>query len=196
MKQEYVLPKFRIPGQPNWLVRGVWALAGVVTISLGALGVAYWRRTAAATVQQPVAQLPVAPAPAAPPPAAPAAATKPGAPVAPAAPAAKPVGMGKLALNKRPGARFGAGRYHRYGKGKLGARARGGKRALAARRAYLRKKRLLAARRAHAGWPAKPVAGAGGGLAGARGRTPTPSAATANKAKAGDPIDDILRNFK
>jgi hypothetical protein len=193
MKQEYVLPKFRIPGQANWLVRGVWFIAGVVTLSLGALGLAYWRRSA----QAPVAVVAPAPSPVAP--AAPPVAARPGAPATAVPAPARPLGApgapatGKLAANKRPaGARFGRYRGRGWGKGKIGARARGGKRGLAARRAYLKKKRLLAARRANAGWPAKPAAGSGG-LSPQRGRAPT--GATANRAK-GDPIDDILKNFK
>jgi hypothetical protein len=32
MKQEIVLPKFKIPGQTNWLVRGLWIGGGVVVL--------------------------------------------------------------------------------------------------------------------------------------------------------------------
>jgi hypothetical protein len=195
MKQEYVLPKFRIPGQANWLVRGVWFVAGVVTLSLGALGLAYWRRPlppVPVVAQAPAPAAPVAPAAAKPPVAPAGAVPRPGAPPAavPGAPA-----KGNLAAAKRPGTRFGAGRGYRrgWGKGKY-AKARGGKRGLAARRAYLRKKRMLAARRGAAGWPAKPAAAAAP-LSPQRGRGTTGAPAASKSAK-GDPIDDILRNFK
>lgn len=214
MKQEYVLPKLRVPGHPNWLVRGLWVVGGIVTVWLSVLAFAIWKRTTqplAATTQAvntariapPPAFLPPTP-PATPTPAtpikAPAVPTSPTAPGTPAANTTRP-----LAAKTIPGRRLGgrgygnrgklakAGRYGQRRAGvRAGARGRaklGGGRALAARKAMLRKKRLAAAR--GAARPAVTVEFSSTAAAAPRRAAPRP----AGKGK-GDAIDEILRNFK
>jgi hypothetical protein len=205
MKQEIVLPKLRVPGQANWLLRGLWIGVTVVSVWVVVLGVQLWRRGSTET-PAPVATLPPA-APAVPTapgaaakaagPAKGAAPVKPGAPGAPAA-AATP-GAGKTFVGKFSGARHRGSRALRgragwaKGHGKV---HRGGRRALLARKAYLRKKRFHAARAAGR------VGGAGvtpGAKISSNDLFPTTGRAAAKapaKAAKGDPIDDILRNFK
>lgn len=200
MKQEIVLPKLRVPGQANWLLRGLWIGVMVVSVWVVVLGIQLWRRGSEAP--GPVAAVPPAAAatPAAPvnapttaqkPP--PAGKTAPGGPTA-----AKPLGARPLA-GKFAGNRYRGGRALRgrgvWAKGNGKAAHRGGRRALLARKAYLRKKRWQAARAARLGGaPAASPATAANDLpfSGSNRRSVKPSA----KAAKGDPIDDILRNFK
>jgi hypothetical protein len=210
MKQEIVLPKLRVPGQANWLLRGLWIGVVLVSVWVVVLGIQIMRRPEAPA---PVAALPpgapAAPAaPVAPKTAAPA--PKPGLPGAPASTAAKPGGArpvaGKFAGSRHRGGRALRGR-GTWGKAHGKGYRSGGRRALAARKAYLRKKRWHAARAAGR------LGGATAAPAGrAAARAPAGRAPAANdlsfpgsnkravkpaaKSAKGDPIDDILRNFK
>jgi hypothetical protein len=198
MKQEIVLPKLRVPGQANWLLRGLWIGVVLVSVWVVVLGVQVWRR-GALDAPAPVATLPPA-APAVPAATTPVAPIKAAAPNAPAPAAAKPI-PGKTFAGKFSGARHRGGRALRghgawaKAHGKLHPR---GRRALLVRKAYLRKKRLHAARavgRPGGGGvtPAgAPTASNDLGFPGASKRPSRPPA----KAAKGDPIDDILRNFK
>ena len=211
MKQEVVvLPKLRVPGQANWLARGLWLLGGGIIVWFAVVGFALWRRSATPSGLSDAVPVPAAPAsaPAFLPPAGaspPAGGSAPaGTPATPAPAtttlAAKP--SGALPAEKlRPGKRLrGTGRYHhgsrRWAKARgYGAGKAGGRRAYIARKAYLRKKRLLAARGAgRAGkYPVKTALS----LPANDGVGP-PDSARPRSAKAGkgDAIDDILRNFK
>jgi hypothetical protein len=201
MKQEIVLPKLRVPGQANWLLRGLWIGVTVVSVWVVVLGVQLWRR--GVNEPAPVVTLPsAAPAiPAAPvaagTPAIPGKAVAPTKPGAPGPVAAKPI-AGKGFVGKFSGARHRGGRALRGRAGwakSHGKVHRGGRRALLARKAYLRKKRFHAARAAGR------LGGAGvtpGPKTAANDLFPTtkPGAKAPAKAAKGDPIDDILRNFK
>ena len=44
MKQEIVLPKFKVPGQTNWLMRGLWIAGGVVLLQVVVVAVVLSRR--------------------------------------------------------------------------------------------------------------------------------------------------------
>jgi hypothetical protein len=179
----------------------------VVSVWVVVLGVQLWRR-GSMDAPAPVATLPPgAPAvPAAPGaaanatgPATAAAPVKPGTPGGPAPAAAARPGAGKTFVGKFSGARHRGSRALRgragwaKGHGKV---HRGGRRALLARKAYLRKKRFHAARAAGR------VGGAGvtpGAKISSNDLFPTTGRAAAKapaKAAKGDPIDDILRNFK
>jgi hypothetical protein len=50
MKQEIVLPKFTLPGErPNWLMRAVWAVGGLLVVQMGVLGLVLWKRQSSET---------------------------------------------------------------------------------------------------------------------------------------------------
>jgi hypothetical protein len=170
MKQEIVLPKFKIPGQTNWLVRGLWIGGGVVVLLtvLVVLGLAKQKGEQEAAAQRLQAEQQAAAAAAA---------------TAAQAPAPKPVRAASKTLatkapltqaaleTGKPGAlakpRAGLG-------GKTKARARAGYRKKPARQSK------LFATKAAAKSGARPAA----------------AKAPAAKAGKGDAIDDILRNFK
>ncbi|HEY0705192.1 MAG TPA: hypothetical protein VGG33_00240 [Polyangia bacterium] len=208
MKQEMLLPKLRLPGQTNWLVRGLWILAGVAAMWFAIVLATLWRRNELSTTllgrssaPAPIAAASTGPAPGAAVPAAPAlpAAPAPAAPV-PAKPvAAAPVtALGAASRPGKPGVR--PSRFSKRGKtaGRLGARkggryvakagARRGSKSLAARKAWAaRNKRTRYARvSANATKSARSLAPA----------RRAPVATSRPAAKGGDPIDDILKNFK
>jgi hypothetical protein len=215
MKQEMLLPKLRLPGQTNWLVRGLWIFAGVAATWVLIVGATLWRRNelthllggpsqsssqagSPIAAPVPVAALPTAQAGAA---AAPGTPPVPGSPAAPVpvvpAAAAPTTALGTAARPGKPGVR--TGRFAKRGKtaGRLGARkggryvakagARRGSKSLAARKAFAaRNKRVRYARvSANASKAARPLAPVR--------RT---SVATSRPAKGSDPIDDILKDFK
>jgi hypothetical protein len=188
MKQEIVLPKFKIPGQTSWLVRGLWIAGGLVAIQVVAMGFYLWDRNnkaleeqtrvvaareqaAIAAQQQAAAAAAAAPAP---PPKRPVARAENPAIPATTAMAAAPRGperaLAKPATRAGMKARYkGKGAYRG---GHVGLRRKPGARALS-------RDQLLARSEA------RRAAAARGG------RTPAKS-----PAKRSDAIDDILRKFK
>lgn len=169
MKQEIVLPKFKIPGQTNWLVRGLWIGGGLVVVLTGLVMFGLNQRKqqelaqAERLKQQAAAAAAAQAAQAAPAPKAARATAKPTlatkAPLSGAALASKPGEVGK------PSPALTA-------KGKK-ARARAG---YTLRKKPSRASKVYATKAARSG--AKPAAKAKPG------------------AKGGDAIDDILRGFK
>jgi hypothetical protein len=201
MKQEIVLPKLRVPGQANWLLRGLGIGVTLLSIWVIVIGIQLWRR-GSTDAPAPVATLPAPAAAPASGPAAPAKAAapvKPGTPAAPASAAVKP-GSGKTFVGKFSGARHRGSRALRGRAGWSKAHGkvhRGGRRAVLARKAYLRKKRLHAARTGARWGGAGVTSGPKTGVndLGSPGMNRAPVKQPAKPAK-GDPIDDILRNFK
>jgi hypothetical protein len=192
MKQEIVLPKFKIPGQTSWLVRGLWIAGGLVAIQVVAMGFYLWDRNTKALQEQTrivaareqaaiAAQQQVAAAAAAAPPsrvvpraespAIPATTTMAAAPRGPERSLSKPVTRAGLkARYKGKGAYRGS---HASARKKPAARP-------------LTRNQLLA--RSEARRAAGAAAARGGKTSG---RTPAKASA-----KRGDAIDDILRKFK
>jgi hypothetical protein len=171
MKQEIVLPKFKIPGQTNWLVRGLWIgggvvvlLSAVVVFALNRQGQLQQERMAAEAQRVQAEQAAIA-----------AAATKPAPRTDRAAAtttlAATKAPLPRTALETGKSDALSKPRPGLTGKGK--ARARAG---YTLRKKSTRQSRLYATKAA-----AKTVA------------RPAPKAKTG---KGGDAIDDILRNFK
>jgi hypothetical protein len=179
MKRDVMLPKFNLPGQTSWLMKGLWIAGGVVLLQVGVVTTILLLRhrdgVESTAVAMPVAEASPAPAPRAPAaePPAPAAAPEPAA--APAARTAPPP-SDPPRLN-RPGrlAKAGAGRFDRRGK----LRGNGGR--LFTRNAMGPRK---------IGGPARGMGGAAKG-----GRRPGMRNAAANTRKPDD-IDRLLRNFK
>lgn len=171
MKQEIVLPKFKIPGQANWLVRGIWIGGGVVVLLTVVVVWALAKQTgleeAQAARQQEDARKAAAAAAAA------AVAPKPTKPVA-----GRPLGAKTLATSTAP-AKPGMApaktptKAHARAGHTARKKIRGGK--LFATKAGARS-RTKAARAGSRPAAVKPKPKAGG--------------------KGGDAIDDILRNFK
>ena len=214
MKQEIVLPKLRVPGQPNWLVRGLWIAGLFVSVWVVILGLQLWRRGSA----QPLVARPRAataatggrrrPAPAG-------AATKSG-PVPASAPESAPAvpGAAKAASGSRQGfgGQFGRSRY------------RGGRRAARAGQCLGQGPGQVTHGRASGGARAQGVLAEKASAGGARGRGDPPGlrpaehplvrrahpflakrpmmkpatgkAAGEDRAGKGDPIDEILPQFQ
>lgn len=183
MKHEVVLPKFKIPGQTNWLIRGLWIAGALVVVQGAVVAGLMWKRgsdqKSSAAAAQAAAALPAAPVAAAP--ATPAAKAPAKSPAKSAMGAGMPTSttlavaprIGKRPIGK-PGLRSGKGRYYKYGK----AKRPGGRYALR-RRGAVRGKAVRP----------RTVAGVS-----TRGAAPRPKRAPA--AGKGDAIDDILRKFK
>ena len=186
MKQDVVLPKFKIPGQTNWLIRGLWIAGGLVAIQLVAVaGFFLWKRSseeavqAAATAARTQAlaeaqqQAAAAPKPATPPAKSAAksmsGSTMPASTTMAAAPGSR-VGAGAGVGAKRPATLRGAGKGGVVKRGKLG---RAGSRYALRRRSAARGKSFARSAPARAGAPKAKAAG---------GKS--------------DAIDDILRKFK
>jgi hypothetical protein len=172
MKQEIVLPKFKIPGQTNWLVRGLWIGGGLVVVLTGLVLFALNRKQQEAVEAQRIQEQ-----------AAVAAAAAEAAKAAPAPRPARVVASKTLATkaplsgaalgSEKPGL-VGKPRAGLTGKGKMKARARAG---------YTVRKKPTRASKAYATKAAR-----GGGAKAAPKAKPG--------AKGGDAIDDILRGFK
>ena len=175
MKQEIVLPKFKIPGQTNWLLRGLWIGGGLVVVLAGLvvfLAKQKNERAAQASVQAQRIQAEQAAAAAA-------EAQKATVPAKPARVvgsktlATKAPLSGAALVSAKPGM-VGKPRAGLTGKGKMKARARAG---------YTLRKKPTRASKLYST------------KAGARGAAkPAPKAKPG--AKGGDAIDDILRGFK
>jgi hypothetical protein len=172
MKQEIVLPKFKIPGQTNWLVRGLWIgggvvvlLSAVVVFALNRQGQLQQERIAAEAQRVQAEQAAIA-----------AAATKP-APKTDRATATRTLAATKAPL---PGTALETGKSGALSKPRAGLPGKGKARARAGytlRKKSTRQSRLYATKAAAKG-----------------GARPAPKAKPAGKG--GDAIDDILRNFK
>lgn len=173
MKQEIVLPKFKIPGQTNWLVRGLWIGGGLVVVLAGLVVFGLSRQKqqeaefqAAQRIQAEQAAAAAAAAQAA------AAAPKPARVAGSKTLATKAPLSGAALVSAKPGVAPKA-RAGLTAKGKMKARARAG---YTARKKSTRASKLYATKAARGG--AKPAPKAKPG------------------AKGGDAIDDILRGFK
>jgi hypothetical protein len=168
MKQEIVLPKFKVPGQRNWLVTGLWIAGAVVLLQAVIVGAILWRHQGKDIGNGANAEGAQALGGKASPEAAPAAAKA--APAANAAPAAvKPRQEKPVLANQNPVAAKAAlaGKPHaRGGHGLRKKSARSGK---------------LLARSAAGRASARPAKAA---------------AAKPARGKGGDAIDEILKKFK
>jgi hypothetical protein len=174
MKQEIVLPKFKIPGQTNWLVRGLWIGGGLVVVMAGLVVFALARRNEKVAEQAQRVQ------------AAQAAAAAAAIEAAKVAPEAKPARVaasktlaskapmsGAALVNTKPGV-VAKPRAGLTSKGKMKARNRAG---YTLRKKSTRSSKLYSTKAAARG-----------------GAKPAPKAKPG--AKGGDAIDDILRGFK
>jgi hypothetical protein len=170
MKQEIVLPKFKIPGQTNWLVRGLWIgggvvvlLSAVVVFALNRQGQLQQARIAAEAQRAQAEQAAIA-----------AAATRP-APKTDRAAAARTLAATKAPL---PRTALETGKSDALSKPRAGLTGKGKARAgYTLRKKSTRQSRLYATK-----------------AAAKTGARPAPKAKSAGKG--GDAIDDILRNFK
>ena len=181
MKQEIVLPKFKVPGQTNWLMRGLWIAGAVVLVQAVVVAVVLSRKSGAkeeaeriASEQQRAQQAEQAAAAAA-------ATTK---------PAAKPGPKSMKVLTQGVDPSAGTPVAHHAGATKVASKpvpARAGRvgRVKPSRQSKLFAAKVAASRRAAAARSARSAAAT----------KPKPKAAGASKGK-GDAIDDILRNFK
>jgi hypothetical protein len=182
MKRDVMLPKFNLPGQTTWLMKGLWIAGAVVLVQVGVVGTLLLRDRggdgepasgAAPTMQLPAAATAVkAPEPAT--------AEQPREP-SPASAAAQPTGVRATGPAGPGPSRMNRG----FGPGKPGmARLRGKAR---------RGDRVFARR----GFGARKAAAAKVGRRGAprnyaRANGPRPAARTGKT----DDIDQLLRNFK
>jgi hypothetical protein len=168
MKQEIVLPKFKIPGQTNWLVRGLWIGGGLVVVLVGLVVFGLNQRKELELEQARKAQAEQAAAAAAAQTAAAAPAPRPARAASKPTLATKAPLSGAALASAKPGV-VGKPRAGLTGKGKMKARARAG---YTVRKKPTRASKVYPAKAARGGAKAKPGA------------------------KGGDAIDDILRGFK
>jgi hypothetical protein len=183
MKRDVMLPKFNLPGQTTWLMKGLWIAGAVVLVQVGVVGTLLLRDRIGDSEPAP-AQAAPAPQPAA------AAAAKAPEPATVGEPSSEPgVQPARQLAGVRPGSPVGPGpsRMNRgFGPSKPGMARLRGKGRRGGDRVFARTS--FGARKA-----ALPKAGRKGALPGGpRANAPRPAGRNGKP----DAIDQLLRNFK